>query len=179
MESMGTKRISSSPRLFSILTSLLAIFVFTATRAFAQAPPAVAIHVTGEVPRHLDLSAADLAAFQRQTIRVTDDQGSSVEYGGVPVAEILEKAGAPLGKELKGANLGLGVIARASDGYRVLFSLTEFDAAFSDRIILLADRRDGKPLDGREGPLRLVVSGDQRHARWVRGVTILEIFKVR
>jgi hypothetical protein len=177
---MGTKRISSSPLLFSILTSQLLILLLlcTSARAFAQAAPAIAIHVTGEVPRHLDLSAADLAAFQRQTIRVTDEQGNSVEYGGVPVAEILEKAGAPLGKELKGATMGLGVIARASDGYRVLFSLTEFDAAFSDRIILLADRHDGKPLDGREGPLRLVVSGDKRHARWVRGVTILEIFKV-
>ena len=179
MESLGTKRILNSLLLFSILTSLLAMFVFTPARASAQASPAVAIHVAGEVPRHLDLSAADLAAFQRQTIRVTDDQGSSVEYGGVPVAEILEKSGAPLGKELKGANLALGVIARASDGYRVLFSLTEFDAAFTDRIILLADRRDGKPLDGREGPLRLVVWGDKRHARWVRGVIILEIFNVR
>ena len=125
------------------------------------------------------VSVADLAAFQRQTIRVTDEQASSVEYAGVPVAEILEKAGAPLGKELKGTNLALGVIARASDGYRVLFSLTEFDAAFSDRLILLADRRDGKPLDGREGPLRLIVSGDKRRARWVRGVIILEIFNVR
>ena len=158
---------------------LILLLLCTPARAFAQASPAVAIHVTGEVPRHLDLSVADLAAFQRQTIRVTDEQGSSVEYAGVPVAEILEKAGAPLGKELKGTNLVLGVIARASDGYRVLFSLMEFDAAFSDRLILLADRRDGKPLDGREGPLRLVVSGDKRHARWVRGVTILEIFKVR
>ena len=176
---MGTRRILNSPLLFSILTSLLAMFVLTPARAFAQASPAAAIHVTGEVPRHLDLSGADLAAFQRQTIRVTDDQGSSVEYGGVPVVEILEKAGAPLGKELKGPNIALGVVARAPDGYRVLFSLTEFDAAFSDRVILLVDRRDGKPLDNREGPLRLVVPGDKRHARWIRNVTTLEVLRVR
>jgi hypothetical protein len=48
--------------------------------------------------------------------------------------------------------------------------------AFSDRVILLADRRDGKPLDNREGPLRLIVPGDKRHARWIRGVTTLEVF---
>jgi hypothetical protein len=96
----------------------------------------------------------------------------------VAVVEILQKAGAPLGKELKGPNMALGVIASASDGYRVLFSLTEFDPAFNDRAVLLADRRDGKPLDSREGPLRLIVAGDKRHARWIRGVTSLEVVRV-
>jgi DMSO/TMAO reductase YedYZ molybdopterin-dependent catalytic subunit len=147
--------------------------------AFAQASQAAALRVVGEVPTHLELSLADIAAFQRRTIRVTDDHGVQVEYGGVPVAEILEKAGAPLGKELKGPNMALGVIARAADGYTVLFALTEFDPAFSDRVILLADRRDGKPLDSREGPLRIVVPGDKCHARWIRGVTTLEVLRVR
>jgi len=144
-----------------------------------QTPQAVALHVRGEVPNHLDITIADLAAFHRQTIRVTDDRGTPAEYGGVPIAEILQKAGAPLGKELKGPNMTLAVIARAQDGYRVLFSLTEFDAAFSDRVILLADRRDGKALDSREGPLRLVVPGDKRHARWIRGVVALDVFRGR
>lgn len=162
----------------AILSSLLVLFLIAPASALAQAPPAVTLRVTGDVPNRLELSAADLAAFQRQTIPVTDDKGAPVEYGGVPVAEILQKAGAPLGKELKGPNMGLGVIARAPDGYHVLFSLTEFDSAFSSRVILLADRRDGKPLDSHEGPLRFVVPGDQRHARWIRGVTTLEVLKV-
>src|ERR1700735_4313163 len=121
--------------------------------AFALASQAVALRVNGEVPNHLELRIADIAAFPGQTIRVTDDKDAQVEYSGVPGAEILRKAGAPLGKELKGQNLAVGLIASAPDGYRVLFSLTEFDAAFSDRVILLADRRAGKPLDNREGPL--------------------------
>lgn len=75
--------------------------------------------------------------------------------------------------------MALGVIATAPDGYRVLFSLTEFDAAFNDRAVLLADRRNGKPLDSREGPLRLIVAGDERHARWIREVTSLEVVRVR
>jgi hypothetical protein len=61
----------------------------------------------------------------------------------------------------------------------VLFSLTEFDPNFTDRVIILADRRDGKPLDSHEGPLRFVVPGDKRHARWIRGVTTLEVVRVR
>jgi DMSO/TMAO reductase YedYZ molybdopterin-dependent catalytic subunit len=146
--------------------------------AFAQASPAAALHVTGEVPNHLELSLADIAALPRQTIHVTDEKGNPAEYAGVPVADILKKAGAPLGKEMKGRNLALGLVASAPDGYHVLFSMAEFDPNFSDRVIILADRRDGKPLDAREGPLRFVVPGDKRHARWIRGVTTLEVLTV-
>ncbi|MGC2493268.1 molybdopterin-dependent oxidoreductase [Candidatus Binatus sp.] len=159
--------------------SLLVLLLCAPANAFAQASPAVALRVSGEVPDHLELSVAEIAAFPRQTIRVTDDKGAQVEYGGVPVAEILKKAGAPLGKELKGPNLAVGLVASAPDGYRVLFTLTEFDPAFSDRVILLADRRDGKPLDSREGPLRFIVPGDKRHARWIRGVTAIEAMRVK
>jgi len=70
------------------------------------------------------------------------------------------RVGAPLGRELKGPNMALRVVARAADGDAVLFSLTEFDAAFSVRMFLLADLRNRKRLDPREGPLRLVVPGD-------------------
>ena len=163
----------------AILSSLLVLLLSAPASVFAQASQSVALRVTGDVPNHLDLSAADIAAFQRQTIRVTDDKGASVEYGGVPVAEILQKAGAPLGKELKGPNMAVGVVASAPDGYHVLFSLAEFDSAFTDRVILLADRRDGKTLDSREGPLRLIVPGDKRHARWIRGVVALDVFRGR
>ena len=163
----------------TILSSLLALLLCIPAAAFAQASQSVALRVTGDVPKPLELSVADLAGLQRQTIRVADDKGVQAEYGGVPVAEILEKAGAPLGKELKGPNMAVGVIARAPDGYQVLFSLAEFDSAFSDRVILLADRRDGKPLDNHEGPLRIVVPGDKRRARSIRGVDALEVFKGR
>jgi len=161
----------------TILWSILALLVWAPAIVCAQA--SVALRVSGDVPKHLDLSVADLAAFQQQTIHVTDEKGTPAEYSGVPVAEILEKAGAPLGKDMRGPNMAVGLVARAPDGYHVLFSLAEFDPAFSDRVILLADRRDGKPLDKREGPLRIIVPGDKRHARWIRGVDTLEVFKGR
>jgi DMSO/TMAO reductase YedYZ molybdopterin-dependent catalytic subunit len=166
-------------RLRAILWPILALLLYAPANAFAQASQAVALHVTGEVPNHLDLSIADIAAFQRQTIRVTDEKGIQAEYSGVPVAEILQKAGAPLGKEMRGPNMAMGVVARAADGYQVLFALAEFDPAFNDRVILLADRRDGKPLNSREGPLRIVVAGAKRGARWIRGVMTLEVLRVK
>jgi DMSO/TMAO reductase YedYZ molybdopterin-dependent catalytic subunit len=166
-------------RFRAILWSLLVLLLFAPANAFAQASPAVALHVTGEVPNHLDLTIADIAAFERQTIHVTDEKGIQAEYSGVPLAEILRKAGAPLGKEMRGPNMAMGLVARAPDGYQVLFALAEFDPAFNDRVILLADRRDTKPLNNHEGPLRIIVPGDKRGARWIRGVTTLEIFRGR
>jgi DMSO/TMAO reductase YedYZ molybdopterin-dependent catalytic subunit len=163
----------------SIIWSMLPPLSGSPASVFAQSAQPVVLRVSGEVPSHLDLSSNDLAAFQRQTVSVTDEHGTRAEYAGAPVAEILRRAGAPLGKELKGPNMALGVLARGSDGYRVLFSLMEFDAAFNDQVVLVADHRDGKLLDTREGPLRLIVAGDKRGARWVRGVIAFEVVRVR
>ena len=46
---------------------------------------------------------------------------------------------------------------------------------FTDRVILLADRRDGKPLSAREGPFQVIVPGEKKHARWVRQVIRLKV----
>ena len=67
------------------------------------------------------------------------------------------------------------LVVGAIDGYKVAFALAEIDPAFATREIVLADRRDGKPLDDKEGPLRVVAPGDKRPARWVRQVITLRI----
>jgi hypothetical protein len=38
---------------------------------------------------------------------------------------------------------------------KVVFALAEFDPDFTNREILLADKRDGKPLGAKEGPWRI------------------------
>jgi DMSO/TMAO reductase YedYZ molybdopterin-dependent catalytic subunit len=164
-------------RALTILWSILALTLFASATVSAQTSPA--LRVTGDVPNHLELSIADIAVLPHQTIHVTDEKDAAAEYSGVPIATILKKAGAPLGDGMKGANMAMGLIGRAPDGYHVLYSLAEFDGAFSERVILLADQRDGKSLDNREGPLRIVVPGDKRHARWIRGVNAIEVLRVR
>lgn len=91
----------------AIISSILLLLSLTVASVFAQTSQAIMLRVIGEVTTHLELSASDLAAFQRQTISVIDDHGTPVEYGGVDAAEILRRAGAPLGKELKGPNMTL------------------------------------------------------------------------
>ena len=47
----------------------------------------------------------------------------------------------------------------------------------TDRVILLADVKDGQPLPPREGPFRIIVPGEKRPARWVRQVRVVTVRK--
>jgi hypothetical protein len=69
------------------------------------------------------------------------------------------------------------LVVEASDGYRAVFALPELDPASTDRVIILADRREGKPLGEHEGPLRVVVPGEKKPSRWVRQVIALRVAK--
>jgi hypothetical protein len=130
-----------------------------------------ALTVINEKGKATAFSAPALAKLPRHSLKVTDPSGTPVTYDGVTLAEVLRAAGVTLGKDLKGPLLANCLVVQASDGYRVVFSLPEIDPDSTDHVVLLANRKDGKPLDAREGPYRLVVPHDKRHARWVRQVT--------
>jgi len=147
----------------------------TVTQTMAQAPspaPAadngVVLSVKGAVKQELRLTAGDWKALPRTKVTAKDHDGAAHEYEGVALQALLGKAGAPQTSEMRGKNMMLAVIAEASDGYRALFSLAELDADFAGAQVLVADTADGKPLGAQQGPLRLVVPGDKRQARWVR-----------
>jgi DMSO/TMAO reductase YedYZ molybdopterin-dependent catalytic subunit len=141
-----------------------------AATAPAQTPNEVAqLKVGGAVSTPLTLTIADLKKMPRTTLHVENphDQKSEV-YEGVLLEELLKKAGAPHGEQLRGPLMTTYVIAEASDGYRVVFALAELDTDFMNSEILVADTLDGAPIDAKRGPLRLVVPHDKRPARWVR-----------
>jgi hypothetical protein len=146
---------------------------------FARGASTPLLEVSGDTHTRLVVGAAELAALPRAKISVSDQHGTRVVYEGVPALEILQRAGAPLGKELRGPNMTMCVVAGGSDGYQAVFALAEFDPGFTDQVILVADHRDGQPLNSREGPLRLIVPGDKRPARWVRALTILRLKDAR
>ena len=159
---------------------LLLFVLLSATVAFGQtstATPSKAILLTvdGEVTSSLKLTAADLGKLPRRSVRATGHDGKEASFDGVELNEVLKLAGAKFGEQLRGKELALFLIVGASDGYRAVFALPELDHAFTDRVILLADRRDGKPLSEREGPLRIVVPDEKREARWVRQIVTLTI----
>ncbi len=137
----------------------------------------VHLRIGGDVERPITLKGADLAKLSRQTLQVQDHEGRESLYEGVAVVELLRLAGVPLGKDLRGERMLTYLVVEAADGYRVVFALPEIDPAFTDRTILLVDRRDQQPLSPHEGPLRIIVPGEKRQARWVRQVTALTIHR--
>jgi hypothetical protein len=149
------------------------------TQAFGQSAAAGELTIQGDVPSVTVLKAADLATMPRETAAVADQDGTKVNYDGVPLREILKRAGVPLGKELRGKALASYVIAKAHDGYQVVFSLGEIDTAFGNVSILVADTRDGKPLFGYQGPFRIVCPNDRAGARSVRMLETLEVVRLQ
>jgi len=137
--------------------------------------PAVLLRVEGAVPSPLRLTHSDLLQLPRQIVLAKAHDGKDSRYEGVALIEILKKAGLAHGKDLRGKAVALYLVVEAADGYRAVFALPEFDPDFNDRVILLADRRDGQALSTREGPLQIVVPGEKRHSRWVRQVVALRI----
>jgi DMSO/TMAO reductase YedYZ molybdopterin-dependent catalytic subunit len=140
-----------------------------------QAPT---ISVTGAVKQPLNLTAADLATMPRATA-VTDNNGIQTKYEGVWLSDVLKKAGVPMGSGMRGAALATYVVASASDGYQVVFSLGELDPEMTDGQILLADKANDKPLFGENGAFRLVIPKDKRGARSVRLLQKIEVVQVK
>ena len=122
---------------------------------------------------NLDLKA--LAALPRAHFTAKDKDESTSVYEGVRLSDVMAAAGMTFGQTLRGPRLMDYLIAESGDGYRVIFALPEFDPEFSDRVVMIADTCDGKPIEGRDGPLRLIVSDELKHARWVRNLTELTI----
>jgi DMSO/TMAO reductase YedYZ molybdopterin-dependent catalytic subunit len=129
----------------------------------------------GAAPVEQTLSA--LTALPPVKVAVSDEAGVSAEYTGVQVSDLLAAAGVSLGKSIRGERLAEYVLVSAADGYRAIFSLAELDPMFRARPILLCYSKNGGALPDKEGPLRLVVADEQRHARWVRRVTSIRILQ--
>ncbi|HET8924834.1 MAG TPA: molybdopterin-dependent oxidoreductase [Candidatus Acidoferrum sp.] len=156
--------------LLAILPCALGIISPGAQSVSAQTSPAPAqLKIGGAVSAPVVLTVADLKNMPRKTISVTNPHEKKVEvYEGVPLEELLRRAGAPQGEKLRGPLMASYVVAEADDGYRVVFSLAELDSAFLDSEVLVADTMDGAPLGPKQGPFRLVAPHEKRPARWVR-----------
>jgi hypothetical protein len=148
-------------------------FLFAVTALSAQT-----LQITDTEGHATTLSATQVATLPRSTVKVLDHD-KPAEFEGVSLASVLSLAGAQLGDKLRGPRMTEVLLVEAADGYKVAFALAELDPAFAVRDIIVADKRDGKPLDAKEGPWRIVAPGDKRPARWVRQVTALRLIAVK
>ena len=121
-------------------------------------------------------SRESLQSLPHQTVTVHDPHTNQDEtYSGVPLIELLKQVGAPTGHEVRGKVLSQYVVATGSDGYKAILALAEAEPDFHPGDVIVADTMDGKPLDAKIGPFRLVVSEDRRPARSVRNLVSVEL----
>ena len=138
------------------------------------------LKVSGEVAQPLELSLSDLLKMSRREAIMKDKEGNLHTFTGVPLIEILGKAGVPSGKALHGAeNFSKYVLIKCSDGYQVLFSLAELDPSIQDKNVIIADNIDGKSLVEGKGPLRIIAEGEKKPARSSYQVTELIIGSIK
>jgi hypothetical protein len=153
-------------------TSLCCFLFFVAA---VSAQTLQVIHADGQTTT---LSAVQIASAAHVTVSAHDHDGDA-QFAGVPLSTVLSLGGIQLGDALRGPRMAEVLMVEAADGYKVAFALAEADPAFATREIILADKRDGKALDAKQGPLRIVAPGDKRPARWVRQVTTLRVIAVK
>ena len=161
----------------SFVSSLVLLVALACSDAHAKEPARTGgIDVGGEIVQHVHLAPAELAHLPHRKVHASA-HGVEGDFDGVPLIDILRAAGAPTGETLRGPALALYVRITAADGYRAVFALAELDPSTGDREAILADAKDGKPLDEKEGPLRVIVPADKRPARWVRQVVAIDLLR--
>jgi DMSO/TMAO reductase YedYZ molybdopterin-dependent catalytic subunit len=155
----------------SLFGAVLAIVLLAAPCSAQE----MVLTVDGQVEATLRLSLDDLRSMPRARVEI-EQQGARALYEGVPLVEVLRRAGVSIGRApLQGRTLLSVLFAAGADGFRALFALAELDPASSDRRVILADTRDGQPLSAKEGPLRLIAPGDKYPARWIRNLVRLTV----
>jgi hypothetical protein len=120
------------------------------------------------------INAATLAGLPRITIPATDESGHTNTYTGVSLHDVIVRAGAPSGEPVRAKAMMSYLIASASDGYHVLFTLPELDPSYTGHVAVIAESVDGVPFTS-AGPYRLVVPFEKRQARWVRNLTGVDL----
>jgi hypothetical protein len=160
-------------RLF-LFSALLFTLVFISATLLCQQ-----LTIQTDSGKQVLLNRADLEALPQVKVTASEHSSGPVNFEGVTLKSVLEKAGVVFGESMKGKRLSNCLLVEAADGYRAVIALPELDPAFTDKQTLLVFLRDGKPLGEKEGPYRIVIPGEKRMARWVRQVTTLKIVDVQ
>ncbi|MCX2479687.1 molybdopterin-dependent oxidoreductase [Pedobacter sp. MC2016-15] len=159
-----------------LLTSTLAILLCSLSAVQAQTAE---VSVAGSVGKPYNLNAATFSTLKKVDVTVKDHDAKDHHYSGVSLYDIISKAEAVPGNMLKGKTMAKFVLITAADNYQVVLAIPEFDPAFTDRVIVLADKEDGEALAANLGPYRLIVPGDKKPARSVMRVTSIEVLDAR
>jgi hypothetical protein len=134
-----------------------------------------------ESGKQLVLSKSEIETLPhvKVTIPASHDSEAPAIYEGVALESLLERAGLAFGHSLRGKRMASCLLVEAADGYHVVIALPEIDSDFTAKQVVLAFSQNGKPLDQKEGPYRIIIPDEKRMARWVKQVITLKIVEVQ
>jgi hypothetical protein len=141
--------------------------------------PALAVH--GDLPRTGTLEIADLEALGAEEVPWVFREEAHL-YRALRVDRLLAHlgfergaGGAQVAPRERRPGWRKLLVARGTDGFFALFTVAELSEEMGATRAYVAWQRDGAPLPGEEGPLRLVVTTDRRGSRSVRQLVALEV----
>lgn len=142
------------------------------------------ISFTGLVKNQLRLTVDDLIKLPVEIVKSEKmqclsgaDVGEIKDFKGVLLRDLLTKAEiiAPQHNDVK----KIVIIAKATDGYMVVFSWSEiFNNPIGDGVIIYFER-DGMPLDVGEGEIAMVsrtdIKSGGRHVKWLKEISVFKV----
>ncbi|HEX5325010.1 MAG TPA: molybdopterin-dependent oxidoreductase [Capsulimonadaceae bacterium] len=158
------------------IRSLAAALLLLAALPTLAAPPAT-FKVTGAVAKPATWTIATLRrdfAGQIKTISYTL-KGTHHTAHAIPLLAIVNWSGPRFNAHMKHHELQFVVEVNGRDGYTADFSLAELLPEVGAEKVWVALDQDGKPLAGEEGPVEIISPEDQRPARWVHGLSTINI----
>jgi DMSO/TMAO reductase YedYZ molybdopterin-dependent catalytic subunit len=141
--------------------------------AYAQ-QNVTSIEIGGDILKPRQWTISDLKqqfAKDIQTVKFSTGTDQAQHSGtGIPLLSLVQ-AGEPKNESTpKHYDLSFFVIIEARDNYRVYFSLAELLPACGNAQAWLVWDMDAKALPEKEAPVRLVVSSDKGHDRYIYGI---------
>ena len=143
-----------------------------------QAAAPASLQLVSESGVITEITIDSLRRLPQVELRGRIHDSPELVFKGPSLDAVLALAGAPQGHDLRGPALRFVVLAEARDGYAVVYSLAELSPDLGARRGIVAVEQNGQPLNDKDGPLRIVLEGEQRPARWIRQLERLRIVPV-
>ena len=141
----------------------------------APVPPSKSVTINFQ-GRTTTLTIEDLLKLPQVTVHVHNAHRNADEtYTGPLVSDVLAKAGLVANKETQPLILHSTVIATGTDHYYVIYSCAEVEPAFSKGQVIVALTKGNDLPDTEGGNIQLVNTTDAKPARWLHGLTQLNI----
>jgi hypothetical protein len=143
----------------------------------APVPPSKFLNITFK-GRTTTLTVEDLIKMPQVTVHVHNaHRNTDEEYTGPLVSDVLAKAGLTSTRETEPLILHSTVVATGTDHYFVLFSCAELEPSFTTGQSIIAVMKAGLP-DTEGGVIQLINANAAKPARWVHGLTNLNIMSL-